>query len=224
MGWMKSQAPQTSAVLKCSSRSRAGFTVANIQEQFGDLVSDPWGSILRGLAEVFAGLDPAFRSHEKMKIGVKGLPKRVVIYGFGGFIGTRFHTGGTDKIRDILNAIATYQGKPLVAYAELAALERDGQALLVDGDQPDPRQNRHERARDPKSISVIGRRVWLKTFKNGSGHLFFTPETLRDVNKALAEFYGEVLPDCDEDGKERPARQESTKPAKDLQSIPHRAR
>lgn len=196
------------------------FTIDNIRENFGDLVADPWGAVLRGLAEVFAGLDPAFKSHEKMKIGVKGLPKRVVIYGFGGFIGSRYHSGGMDKVRDILNAIAAYQHKPLVTNAELAALEKDGEALRHGGERPDPHQNRHERARDPKIISVIGRGVWLKTFKNGNGHLFFDADTLRDVNKALAEFYGDVLPDCYDEDEARPARRASTAPAKDLQFYP----
>ena len=39
------------------------FTLDNIRETFGDHISDPWGTILRGLAEVFANLDPAFKSH-----------------------------------------------------------------------------------------------------------------------------------------------------------------
>lgn len=196
------------------------FTVENIRDQFGAYVMDPWGSILRGLAEVFGGLDPAFKSHEKMKIGVKGLPKRVILHGFGGFIGGRYHSGGMDRVRDILNALAAYQGKPLVEYQDLAILERDGDALRTGGMRPDPFQSKREREREPRDVPVIGRGVWLKTFHNGNGHLFFEPETLRDVNRALAEFYGEVLPDCPEADEDRRPATGRTMPAKDLQFYP----
>ena len=56
--------------------------------------------------------------------------------------------------------------------------------------------------------------VWLKRFANGNGHLFFGPVILKSVNEALAEYYGEVLPDCPE---ARPDRAASTAVARDLQ-------
>lgn len=40
------------------------FTLDNIRASFGQYIADPRGSILRGLAEVFSSLDPAFRSHD----------------------------------------------------------------------------------------------------------------------------------------------------------------
>lgn len=43
------------------------LSLENIRDQFGDYILDPRQHILRGLAEQFADLDPAFRSHEKMK-------------------------------------------------------------------------------------------------------------------------------------------------------------
>lgn len=203
------------------------FDVDSIRAVFGEHIANPRAAILRGLAEVFAGLDPAYRSHEKMKIGVKGLPKRVVIYGFGGFIGTRYHSGGRDRVRDILNALAAYQRKPLVSNAELHALEEDGDALRESREFLDPSETsrehrrRAERGEPPKTIRTVGRGVWLKTFRNGNGHLFFGPEALRDINMALAEYYGDVLPDCPDAEAERPApRAGSTAVAKDLQFYP----
>ncbi|SEO30827.1 Methyltransferase domain-containing protein [Paracoccus alcaliphilus] len=181
------------------------FTVENIRDAFGDLISDPWGSVLRGMAEVFAQLDPAFKSHEKMKIGVKGLPKRVILSNVTGY-----GSWGRDRLRDILNALAAYQGKPLIEYREIEALMRDGEALLEawtapgDGHRPE--------------VEFPPRGVWLKRFANGNGHLFFDLTTLRDINRALAEYYGDVLPDCPED---RPARQcTGTDVSKDLQYYP----
>lgn len=192
------------------------FDLHSIRAVFGDHIQNPRLAILRGMAEVFADLDPAFKSHEKMKIGVKGLPKRVIIHGVGSF------HGGKDRVRDILNALAAYQGKPLVTYAELNALMHNGDALREDREVPDPSQNRREREADPKTIRVVGRGIWLKQFSNGNGHLFFGPEALRDVNMALAEFYGDVLPDCpDWATTERPAPQTGTTAvSKDLQYYP----
>lgn len=180
------------------------FTVGNIRDKFGDLVSDPWGSILRGLAEVFCQLDPAFKSHEKMKIGVTGLPKRVILSSVADY-----GSWGRDRLRDILNALAAYQGKPLVEYREMEAL-LNGQAILDDWTAP---KDKHRPEAD-----FPGRGVWLKRFQNGNGHLFFAPEALADINRALAEYYGDVLPDCPDD---RPAKQRaSTEVSKDLQYYP----
>ncbi len=181
------------------------FTVEAIRDQFGDLVADPWGSILRGLAEVFSQLDPAFKSHEKMKIGVKGLPKRVILSNVAGY-----GSWGRDRLRDILNALAAYQGLPLVEYAELERLLRDERGIVeawsapAEGGRPE--------------ATFPGRGVWLKRFSNGNGHLFFSPEALTAINRALSEFYGDVLPDCPD---ERPSKvRTGTAVAKDLQYYP----
>ena len=180
------------------------FTVENIRDAFGDLVSDPWGSVLRGLAEVFSQLDPAFKSHEKMKIGVKGLPKRVILDNVAGY-----GSWGRNRLRDILNALAAYQGKPLPEYREIEAL-LSGQALLDSWAAP----GGHHRP----EVTFPPRGVWLKRFANGNGHLYFSPEALADINRALAEYYGDVLPDCPD---ERPAKQRaSTAVSKDLQYYP----
>lgn len=180
------------------------FTVDAIREAFGDLISDPWGSVLRGLAEVFSQLDPAFKSHEKMKIGVKGLPKRVILSSVAGYA-----SWGRDRLRDILNALAAYQGKPLPEYREIEAL-LSGQELLDRWTAPGD----HHRP----EVTFPPRGVWLKRFANGNGHLFFAPDTLRDINRALAEYYGDVLPDCPD---ERPTKQRaSTAVSRDLQYYP----
>jgi len=65
-------------------------------------------------------------------------------------------------------------------------------------------------------VTFPARGVWLKRFANGNGHLYFTPETLLDVNLALAEFYGDVLPDAYTERK--PAT--GTALSKDLQYYP----
>lgn len=163
------------------------FTVDELRLQFGDLIADPWGQILKGLAQAFSGLDPAFKSHEKVKIGVTGLPKRVVLRA------VRNYGMGSDQLRDVLNALAAYQCKPLLTFEEMRRLIDDGDSLRE------------------------ARGVWLKKFGNGNGHLFFGPEALRDVNHALAEFYGDVLPDTPD---VCPKKQASTRVSRDLQFYP----
>lgn len=167
----------------------APFTMDNLRATFGKYIADPRGSILRGLAEVFCDLDPAYKSHDKMKIGVKGLPKRVILSNVSGY-----GSWGRDRLVNILNALAVYQGKPLVEYAEIAAL-LDRQDALKES-----------------------RGVTLRRFSNGNGHLFFEPETLLDINRALAEFYGDVLPDAHEARPDKPRA--STAVSKDLQYYP----
>lgn len=186
----------------------APFTIDNIRGTFGRFVADPRGNILRGLAEVFCDLDQAYKSHDKVKIGVAGLPKRIILSNVGGY-----GSWGRDRLQNVLNAIAAYQGKPLVTYPELSALLADGDALLTTRIIEKP-----QRYSEPEKIAVIARGVRLKRFQNGNGHLIFEPDTLKDINRALAEYYGDVLPDCAE---EKPtAKRASTAVAKDLQYYP----
>lgn len=166
------------------------FTIENIRATFGDYILNPMGNILRGLAEVFSDLDQSFKSHEKVKIGVEGLPKRIIISGFGGY-----SSYGWEKLRDVVNALASYRGEKMVSHWDLSrAYEASKGDFLTD------------------------RGMNFKRFQNGNGHLFFNPTTLKDINRALAEYYGEVLADCHE---QKPAnRQQSTAVSKDLQYYP----
>lgn len=167
------------------------FTFDNIKTKFGDFVLNPWGNILRGVAEVFCGLDQAYKSHNKVKIGSKGLPKKVILSGFSYF--SDFYA--FERLADLINALAAYQGKPLVRSMVIRdSLKKDSEALF-----------------DEYGVSV-------RFFKNGNAHVIFAPETLNDINKALAEYYGDVLPDCHE---ARPDRKEKSRDiAKDLQFYP----
>lgn len=188
----------------------APFTLENIRATFGDFLLNPRGNILRGMAEVFCDLDPAFKSHDKVKIGVAGLPKRVIVRSC-----TSANYGwGADKVRDILNALATYQRKPLVTPQEMRAIFNDENALLADR-EAEEKLSRHC---DPEKVTLHARGVRLRRFSNGNGHLFFEPDALRDINLALAEYYGDVLPDCTEEKPEQ--QRQSTAVSKDLQYYP----
>ena len=181
------------------------LTLDNAKATFGDYFIRPRFHILRGLAEVFTSLDPAYKSHSNVRIGVKGLPKRVILNGFFGFSYSNY---SHNKFRDIVNALAAYQGKPQLIYDEIRAIEeaqRSGDDYVMSA-RDYPQLGKDEPTRIPdRGITVRG-------FANGNAHVFFDKWTLLDINKALAEFYGEVLPDVEYDTPTA-----STAVAKDLQ-------
>ena len=197
--------PREKRAFKQSMAEPAPFTIDNIKATFGPYVQDPRGAVLRGLAEVFCDLDHSYKSHDKVRIGVKGLPKRVIIdslQSYGGW--------GRDKLEAVLNALASYQGLALVTYPEIYRLMEQGSLTEA---------WTYKRSRkEGDEVEYPARGVWLKRFKNGNGHLFFDERALLDINRALAEFYGDVLPDCHEARPEK--RRASTAVSKDLQYYP----
>ena len=186
------------------------LTFENAKATFGDYLLRPRFHILRGLAEAFADLDPAFKSHSKVKIGVKGLPKRVIINNVGSW-----GSHGRDKLRDIINALAAYRGLMPLDHEELRGLDKlqgvmghQAGEIVFDGT--------HAEAPEGKP-PYPPRGVCVRKFQNGNAHVFFDQDALLDINRALAEFYGEVLPDAEEeDAKPR----QGTALAKDLQFYP----
>lgn len=184
------------------------LTFDNAKATFGPYLENPRAHILRGLAETFADLDPAYKSHSKVKIGVKGLPKRVILSSFGSYYGTY----GRDKLRDIVNALAAYRGQPLMEHPEFRLIDeahRTGDDAVLDG-RPAPVYRDGKDDLEP----MPDRGITIRKFGNGNAHVFFDAAAQLDINRALAEFYGEVLPDIDPD---KPERTPSTAVATDLQ-------
>lgn len=185
------------------------LTFDNAKATFGPYLENPRAHILRGLAETFADLDPAYKSHSKVKIGVKGLPKRVILSGWG----TYSDSYGKNKLRDIVNALAAYRGQPLMEWDEFTAIaiqHRAGGDAILDGREV----TETDRYGKVTAIETVDRGMTVRRFGNGNAHVFFTPDTLVDINRALAEFYGDVLPDVEEeDAKPRTG----TAVSKDLQ-------
>lgn len=171
------------------------FTADNIRATFGDYLRNPRENVLRGLAEVFCSLDPAYKSHSKVKIGVSKLPKRVIISNVGGF-----GSFGKDRLTDILNAYRAYQGEPLVEYRDIVEFIDIAKRDKADGLLVNPFPG-----------------FTLKLFANGNGHLHFSSEVCRTINLALAAYYGEVLPDVQPEDLKPCA---STALSKDLQYYP----
>lgn len=184
------------------------LTFDNAKATFGPYLENPRSHILRGLAETFADLDPAYKSHSKVKIGVKGLPKRVIIGGWGEYSGTY----GKDKFRDIVNALAAYRGQPLMEHEEfqaIAAAHGAGEDAVLDGRKVAWKDRYRE-----GEYQTLDRGMTVRRFGNGNAHVLFDEQAQRDINMALAEFYGDVLPDAEEeDAKPRAG----TAVSKDLQ-------
>jgi hypothetical protein len=161
---------------------------------FGDYLIRSRFHILRGLAECFVKLDDAYKSHSKVKIGVSRLPKRIILTNMRGW-----SSYGYDRLRDVLNALATYRGQNVLDRIELDEVDKLCGAF------------------GNRAGEATVRGCTVKVYQNGNGHLFFDAASLLDINRALAEFYGEVLPDAeDEDAKPQPG----TAVAKDLQFYP----
>lgn len=187
------------------------LTMETAKATFGDYLIRPRFHILRGLAEAFSSLDPAYRSHSKVKIGVKGLPKRV-IFSFGDYCsGYSF-----DRFKDMVNALAAVRGQPALEWCEILAMEEDfragREARFVQRDL-----TRFKAGRGEDVIGVPDRGITVRKFANGNAHVFFDGDSLLAINRGLAEFYGEVLPDAEPDGVKPRA---STAVSKDLQFYP----
>lgn len=170
-----------------SLESPAPFTLDNIRETFKAYLTNPRSHILRGLAECFSQLDPAFKSHDRMKIGVKGLPKRIIL----SYVDDYGSSYGGARLKDTINALRVFNGLPHVEWAELSQILKEAKRDQAEFDG-----------------------MTLRRFKNSNAHLIFSPDMLLSVNRALAEYYGDVLADCPE---ERPERAASTAVATDLQ-------
>ena len=183
------------------------LTLDNAKATFGDYFIRPRFHILRGLAEVFTSLDPAYKSHSNVRIGVKGLPKRIILNGWGGY-----GNYARDKFRDIVNTLAAYQGLPPLDWAEVQDI--DAQHKAGEDAVLSERMLKRYKLGNTEDYKAPNRGMSIRKFGNGNAHVFFDKWTLVDINKALGEFYGEVLPDAEPEGVKPSA---STAVAKDLQ-------
>jgi hypothetical protein len=178
------------------------FNIENLKATFGRYIQDPMAAIARAFAEVFCGLDPYYKSHEKVKVGVKGLPKRIIMKGRGSYW-TWEHNSG---ILAVMNALAAGMQLPILDRGDIDDfIEGRPQTKTIDG----------------KCVPVVGdsvlNHVTVKTFENENIHLFFKPKALEAINKMLALYYGETLPDAPEETDKPRA---STAVSKDLQYYP----
>lgn len=131
----------------------------------------------RGIANVFTKLDRRFRSHDGFKIG-----SRIIIdYVFDSTGFWNYHRNHRDTLMDVERTFCVLDNRPEPhAYAGIVgAIEAA--------------RGRHWGARQTYLESDYFR---VRAFKNGNVHIYFKRDDLVErVNKLLAEYYGEVIPD-----------------------------
>lgn len=165
------------------------LTLENLKLTFGDYYENPRFYILKGLVEAFCKLDKFYKSHSNFGVGVKGLPKRVIL---NNFTDGRW---GRDALIDMCRAMLQVTGE--------AFLKDEERELISNGSW---------RGEDFE-LTRLG--LSVKLFANGNAHVHFSPRALNVVNDAIHEFYGEVIPD--EAGEKPDKKKQSTDVSKDLQ-------
>ena len=175
-----------------------------VRATFAQLFEDADTIFKRGIATAFSKLDRRFKSHDGFKLGA-----RVVISGaFDTTFGSTTYGRAWDTIADIERAFAVLDGVP----PDPRALER-----AVD-------ESRKGGGYGPKQSEAQTRYFRIKGFMNGNAHLWFVRDDLVErVNRLLASFYGDVLPDAWETASQDPARanrSQSTAVSTDLQFYP----
>lgn len=180
------------------------ITPENLQDIFGRFWENPRFYVLKGLAEVFTKLDPFYKSHSNFGVGVKGLPKRIILNGFGAW-----YSGGADQLKDICAAML--QVKPDAWLGEFVPeAERKTYQQIIN----DNTSSIYAKI-EPFKIEQLG--LEIKRFRNGNAHIHFNPRALNLVNDALHEFYGAVIPD----EVEKPtSKQKTSEVSKDLAFYP----
>lgn len=165
------------------------LTVANAKATFGDYLIRPRFHVLRGVAEVFTSLDPAYKSHSNVRIGVKGLPKRIILNGWGSYSSSY----ARDRFQDMVRALAALRNQPPLEWCEMLDIDEQHKAggdAVMNGRTI----MRYSPGRADEPWTAPDRGLTIRKFANGNAHVFFDKWALLDINRALGEFYGEVLP------------------------------
>jgi hypothetical protein len=114
----------------------------------------------------------------------------------------------------MVNALAAVRGQEPLDWLEVLDIEEQhkaGQDAVMNGRT----LVRHNIGRgEPEEFTAPDRGLTIRKFANSNAHVYFDAAALLAVNRGLAEFYGEVLPDAEPEGVKPSA---STAVSKDLQ-------
>lgn len=175
-------------------------TEENIRATFETLMAGADEIFLRGIANAFSCLDRRFKSHDGFKIG------KVIILenAFSSLSGSFQHGSTRDAIIDIERI-----------FAKVENVEPDPVGLMGALSEGRPGYG-------PKQSLVHSRYFKVRGWMNGNAHLWFErPDLVKKVNKLLAFYYGEVIPDAADDGvKPDDFKVSSTAVAADLSFYP----
>lgn len=171
-------------------------TLENLYATLETVAGDADLIFKRGIAKVFAELDRRFRSHDGFKIG-----SRIILNNAFTDYGSIQYGRKRDMIIDIERVLAKLDGEKPDPHSLLTAVE-----------------NSRKGHWGPMQSEVEAGYLRIKGYKNGNAHLWFTcPALVEKVNKLLAEYYGELIPDAHpKDTKPESFTSKSGLPSKDL--------
>ena len=144
----------------------------------------------RGIANVFSKLERRFKSHDGWKIGSRIILSNAFDTKFGG-ISWNYHREHRDSFQDIERVFLILDGKDPASVDRTAAKGNEARpqyAGIVGAIDA-------VRNRPSFPLVVHGDYFRVRIFQNGNAHLWFERDDLvRQVNKLLGEYYGEVIP------------------------------
>lgn len=151
----------------------AAFTSDNCAATFGSIWENRRTIYLRGIANTFMALDRRFRSHDGFKIGSRLIIERA--------------------LSDSLSWWSDYNRRDTLRDVERVFRELDGRGPCPESESIIKRVTG---LHGQTPCVVQGDYFRVRVFGNGNLHLWFErKDLLQDVNKLLAEFYGEVIGD-----------------------------
>ena len=159
------------------AKSFPPVTVENVEATIQSFASQADFIFRRGMANVFSKLDRRFRSHDGFKIGSRIILDHLLgsdtKWGFS-FYGDRF-----DTLQDVERAFSVLDGVGGYFRSTQEAMRQAGQH------------------RDRQAFEVETDYFRVKAYKNGNCHLWpIRDDLVTEVNKLLAEYYGEVVGDA----------------------------
>lgn len=152
-------------------------TVDNIFATLQQFAADAGTIFRRGIANCFSKLDRRFRSHDGFKIGSRVILDRMFDqYGF-----SNYHRDMQATLLDIERTFMVLDGSAVPpGYAGICG-KLDKNRYTGNG---------------ARQGEVEDEFFLVRVFKNGNCHVWFKRDDLLErVNKLLAEYYGEVVPD-----------------------------
>lgn len=152
-------------------------TVENIYATLERFVGEADTIFRRGIANCFSKLDRRFRSHDGFKIGSRVILDRM--FDENGW--WNYNRGMEDVLLDIERTFLVVDGLDVPpSYSGIVGKLRDTKSR---------RSGAHQAEVESEFFTV-------RVFKNGNAHVWFKRDDLVEkVNKLLAEYYGEVIPD-----------------------------
>lgn len=151
-------------------------TVDNIRATLQQFMLDADMIFRRGIANCFSNLDRRFRSHDGFKIGHRLILDRM----FSEHGSWNYHRDMESTLLDIERTLLVIDGRKV-----------PGSWSGIVGKLRNARRGFHA-----QQTEVEDEFFTVRAFKNGNCHVWFKrPDLLEKVNKLLAEYYGEVIPD-----------------------------